>query len=722
MPKLFTKTLSALTAGLCMFSAVSLPSVIPSAQVYAVDFMESDTVDGYYYEFWNQNCTGEFEYENTENNGFTLNWSGIENSVALKGEKFERNNVYASQIKEYTVTYDEDVDYMDGNGFSGIYGWMEDSNAYYKFYIVDSWGSWRPVMENALGSFESNGITYDIYNGRLSSMTDYWGGNIPPTTYIYYSVARDNLAEKTDGVCNIKNTINVADHFRKWQNSGLDLGFVYDVGFSVHAYRSAGSARINSIEITKEITEENNYGPQFTYNKHDPLPTDEEGRKVFVNFETENEMAGAPFEGTEAIYDTDHSFSGEHSMLISGEDQAKRAFEFKIDPYDFDGRELLAGLKLYQNSGKNIKFIFQLIDLNSKSNYSNNMYSRTIPSGVWTDVENLQFLLFNNNFADGVLRIVSEEPVDFCVDDFYLADSIDIRDKLAKKEHAVLGDVNGDGSVDIYDVIVVRRLLLMADEYNVNFYQDVNGDCKLNISDLVALNQFVLGKTKQLPEHEKERVYFADVFNETVGNVEFNAHSVEDNVGEIKSAVCSDSSFITQWSEKIFYKMASSQKLENYDELTLKYSGTAKADSCDLSSKESSIEITVEAEFKNDYDKVRFIIEYGASEDERLRWNTDPDDMKLVEIGGKEYYIDKNEDLPDEIESDRFIYLYPKEDSVKNDEVCNFDVEIDFSELLKYFGKEEFNPDLVEFSFKTEDTKGFFELEELSCTDKSKAD
>ncbi|MBP5379448.1 MAG: glycoside hydrolase family 11 protein, partial [Ruminococcus sp.] len=249
MPKLFTKTLSALTAGLCMLSAVSLPSVIPSAQVYAVDFMESDTVDGYYYEFWNQNCTGEFEYENTENNGFTMNWSGIENSLAMKGDKFERKNVYASQIKEYTVTYDEDVDYMDGNGFSGVYGWMEDSNAYYKFYIVDSWGSWRPVMENALGSFESNGITYDIYNGRLSSMTDYWGGNIPPTTYIYYSVARDNLAEKINGVCNIKNTINVADHFRKWQNSGLNLGFVYDVGFSVHAYRSAGSARINSIEI-----------------------------------------------------------------------------------------------------------------------------------------------------------------------------------------------------------------------------------------------------------------------------------------------------------------------------------------------------------------------------------------------------------------------------------------------------------------------------------------
>ncbi|WP_295092009.1 glycoside hydrolase family 11 protein [Ruminococcus sp.] len=184
MPKLFTKTLSALMAGFCMLSAVSLPSVIPSAQVYAADFMKSDIVDGYYYELWNQNCAGDFEYENTENNGFTLSWSGIENAFALKGEVFNRKNVYASQIKEYTVTYDEDVDYMDQNVFSGVYGWMEDNNAYYEFYIVDSWGSWRPVMDDVLGSFESNGITYDIYKGRISQMTDFWGGEYT-SHYIY---------------------------------------------------------------------------------------------------------------------------------------------------------------------------------------------------------------------------------------------------------------------------------------------------------------------------------------------------------------------------------------------------------------------------------------------------------------------------------------------------------------------------------------------------------
>lgn len=722
MPKLFTKTLSALMAGFCMLSAVSLPSVIPSAQVYAADFMKNDTVDGYYYEFWNQNNTGEFEYENTENNGFTLSWSGIENASVLKGEVFERKTVYASQIKEYTVTYDEDVDYMDQISYSGVYGWMEDYNAYYEFYIVDSWGSWRPVMDNALGSFESNGITYDIYKGRVSQMTDYWGGDVPPPTYIYYSVARENLAEKTDGVCNIKNTINVADHFREWHKSGLDLGFIYDVGFGVNAYRSAGSAKVNSLEISKEITEKTNYGPQFTYKKHEPLPTDEEGRKVYIDFETENEKVRAPFTGTEALYDTNHSFSGGHSMLISGEDNAKRAFEYSIDPYDFSYKELLAGLKLYHNSGKNVRFTFQIEGIGENKGYVRNTYSRIVPPGIWTDIDGLRFLLSSSLFENEAIRIIPSEPVDFFVDDFYLGDTCDIEDKLAKKEHAVTGDVNRDNKVDIYDVVAVRRLLLMTDDYNVNFYQDVNGDCKLNISDLVALTQFVLGKTKQIPEPEKELMYYADDFCETIGNTEFDAFSRSETAGEIKSAVCSDGTFGTQWDEKSYYNLSSTQTLENNDELSLKYSGIVKTESCAVSGNESYVKLGIFAEFKNNNNTVKFIIEDGVSETDRLRWNSSSDDMKLVEIGGNEYYIDKNEDLPDEIEPDRFIYLYPKDNSIKTDEVCNFDGEIDFSEILKYFGKEEFKPNAVKFSLETNDTKGFCELEELSFTDKSKAE
>ena len=596
---------------------------------------------------------------------------------------------------------------------------MEDTNAYYEFYIVDSWGSWRPSAGDVLGSFESNGITYDIYKNIRSQMSCF---STIPVTYSYYSVARENLAEKTDGVCNIKNTVNVVDHFKEWQKIGFDLGFMYDVGFSVQAYRSSGNAKVNSLEITKEITEESNFGPEYIYTKHEPLPTDEEGRKVFIDFENENEKMGAPFMGTKASYDTDHYFGGKYSMLISGEGNARRAFEYKIDPYDFGGKELLAGLKLYHNSGKNIKFIFEMANLNSTTGYSRELYSRTIPSGLWTDMEDLKFVLSNDRLANDVIRIFTEEPVDFYVDDFYLADVFDIKDKLAKKEHTVIGDVNRDNAVDIYDVIAVRRLLLTTEDYNVNFYHDVNGDCKLNIGDLVALTRFVLGKTNQLPVPEKERVYFADDFSETVGSTVFSAQSEEYTAGEIKSAVCSDGSFSSQWSGKKYYEMSSYQILKDLDELSLKYSGTAKIEPCAAVGNESDVKLEIWAEFKNGSDTVEFLICDGASEAERLRWLRDPDDMKLAEIGGNEYYVDKNAELPDVIEPYNYIWLYPKENSIKTGEVCTFDGEIDFSELLKYFGKEDFKPYSVKFILDSNNTKGFVELNELSCTDKSRAE
>ena len=124
----FKRTLSVIMSGLCLLSAASLPAVMPGSEVYAADYQISDIIDGYYYECWNQNMTGEVDYKNTENNGFTFSWNNIVECFALKGERVDRNTVFASQIKEYNVAYDEDVDYMASDSRSGVYGWMESQN------------------------------------------------------------------------------------------------------------------------------------------------------------------------------------------------------------------------------------------------------------------------------------------------------------------------------------------------------------------------------------------------------------------------------------------------------------------------------------------------------------------------------------------------------------------------------------------------------------------
>ena len=66
-----------------------------------------------------------------------------------------------------------------------------------------------------------------------------------------------------------------------------------------------------------------------------------------------------------------------------------------------------------------------------------------------------------------------------------------------------VGDVNLDGSVDSFDVLSVRKMLIKgtdkySDEYKEAYYGDMNNDGKLTIADLILLQKYVLGKvTKQ---------------------------------------------------------------------------------------------------------------------------------------------------------------------------------------------------------------------------------
>ena len=59
------------------------------------------------------------------------------------------------------------------------------------------------------------------------------------------------------------------------------------------------------------------------------------------------------------------------------------------------------------------------------------------------------------------------------------------------------GDLNGDNSVDVFDVIQMRKLLLKNMEGNPmweEIYADVNGDNEFNIADIVAMQNYILGR------------------------------------------------------------------------------------------------------------------------------------------------------------------------------------------------------------------------------------
>ena len=65
------------------------------------------------------------------------------------------------------------------------------------------------------------------------------------------------------------------------------------------------------------------------------------------------------------------------------------------------------------------------------------------------------------------------------------------------------GDVNNDGSTDIYDMILLREEFAKPNpEYS--FQADVNGDFKVSVADLVLLNKYLLGQIDDIRDPNKE--------------------------------------------------------------------------------------------------------------------------------------------------------------------------------------------------------------------------
>ena len=57
-----------------------------------------------------------------------------------------------------------------------------------------------------------------------------------------------------------------------------------------------------------------------------------------------------------------------------------------------------------------------------------------------------------------------------------------------------LGDMNQDGSLNIFDLILIVNIILYdVDSYYFNWAADVNMDSQINIIDLIILTDNILG-------------------------------------------------------------------------------------------------------------------------------------------------------------------------------------------------------------------------------------
>lgn len=172
----------------------------------------------YTYEYWKDSGNGTLTL-NKE--GFSIQWSSVNDLLGRKGQRPGSANL--------AVTYQADYQ-PNGNSYLCIYGWTK--NPLVEYYIVDSWGNWRPPGgQGRVGSVTSDGGTYDIY--KIARNGPNIEGNGAFTQY--WSVRTQKITNST---------ITVGNHFNAWKNAGMPMGSLYEVSMTVEGYQSSGKADV----------------------------------------------------------------------------------------------------------------------------------------------------------------------------------------------------------------------------------------------------------------------------------------------------------------------------------------------------------------------------------------------------------------------------------------------------------------------------------------------
>ena len=170
----------------------------------------------YYYEYWKDNGSGTMILG--EGCNFSCTWGSVGNILFRKGVRPGSRNQVVTYSADYKPT---------GNSYLSVYGWLK--NPLVEYYIIESWGSWKPPGSSSKGTVDSDGGTYDIYQMQRTGPSI--EGN--KTFLQYWSVRK---TKRTSG------TITCANHFNAWENKGMKIGSLYEVSFNVEAYQSSGGS------------------------------------------------------------------------------------------------------------------------------------------------------------------------------------------------------------------------------------------------------------------------------------------------------------------------------------------------------------------------------------------------------------------------------------------------------------------------------------------------
>jgi len=393
---------------------------------------------GYTYEYWKDNGTGCMVLG--DGGTFSIEWNNINNLLARKGLRPGSMN----QVVNYGATYNP-----NGNSYLCIYGWT--TSPLVEYYIVESWGSWRPPGgEGYMGSVSSDGGSYDIYRTQRVNQPSIQG---TATFYQFWSV---RTSKKTSG------TVTCANHFNAWAGLGMNMGSLYEVSFCVEGYQSSGSADVYSMSMTTGS------GSSTTTTTTSSNTTTTAGGSGNITVRARGTLGGeileiqangntvASFTMSTEYADFSTNGSGTIRVVFTNDDEQENGMDIQVDYVDIDGTRYQA-----EDQATN--------------------------TGVYVDGacggSNSEWLHCNGyiefNTGGGTTTSISTTTS---------SNTTPIPGNL--------GDVNGDGSINIVDALLIAQYYVGTASIDTSL-ADTNCDGTVNIVDALLIAQYYVGLISQ---------------------------------------------------------------------------------------------------------------------------------------------------------------------------------------------------------------------------------
>lgn len=176
------------------------------------DKTESGEREGYYYNSFIEKSKGSIIREFKDDGNFTCAFKDVQNADFELGSKMNSTISLNDRDGVFSI-YDVDIEVDEDYAF-GIHGEFDDNGN--EFYIIEA-GRDDKLLSKAesLGSFCSNGYTYDVY--RLPKGKPLANGNY--MCYEYWSVLR-NYSVNNYAKMRMSGNINILDHIDAFEELG----------------------------------------------------------------------------------------------------------------------------------------------------------------------------------------------------------------------------------------------------------------------------------------------------------------------------------------------------------------------------------------------------------------------------------------------------------------------------------------------------------------------